>query len=356
MAEFFKINGHGHLLPYPEQIPAFMKEKKIFWLDDDRQFMRQGDWKRPITDASFFLDEKLIWMKKNNIEHAVILNLSQLYCNGMEEAISKDVLQFQNDFNAGIQSSHPSKFTTGFVVQPAFVDQAIAEIKRCVQEHNLSLLCLPTHFLNADQQWTSVASPEVEPIWELANELEIAVEIHPYDGPRMINLKDQHWRFHLVWMCAQTADTFHAFTLQNYPEKYPNVRTCFAHGNQYGQINIGRRTQGFNGRPDLFEGTVNPSSNFQTTNVFCDTLVHDLPAFRLLVERQTASQLVAGLDDPYPLGEMENVPNSYPGKVIEEGLQAGVITSEQRNDIWHSNVLNWLYGVHKNSFYKRIEQ
>ena len=34
-----RINGHSHLLPYPEQIPQFMKEKEIFWVDDERKYM-----------------------------------------------------------------------------------------------------------------------------------------------------------------------------------------------------------------------------------------------------------------------------------------------------------------------------
>ncbi|MDG1724796.1 MAG: amidohydrolase, partial [Bacteroidia bacterium] len=44
-----KINGHSHLLPYPNQIPSFMKDKEIFWIDEDRAFMRQKNWQRPIT-------------------------------------------------------------------------------------------------------------------------------------------------------------------------------------------------------------------------------------------------------------------------------------------------------------------
>ena len=73
-----RINGHSHLLPYPEQIPSFMKDKEIFWIDDDRKFMLQKNWKRPVTDSSFFLDEKLEWMERNKIYHAVVLNLTQL--------------------------------------------------------------------------------------------------------------------------------------------------------------------------------------------------------------------------------------------------------------------------------------
>ena len=38
-----RINAHSHLLPYPEEIPDFMREKGIFWVDKDRKFMLQKE-------------------------------------------------------------------------------------------------------------------------------------------------------------------------------------------------------------------------------------------------------------------------------------------------------------------------
>ncbi len=129
-----RINGHSHLLPYPHEIPQFMKENEIFWVDDDKKFMLQKGWKRPVTDSSFFLDEKLQWMERYKIDHAVVLNLSQLYGNGLRLEEMKKALRFQNDFNARIQHEYPSKFTCGFVVHPGHVRGAVWEIERCVEE------------------------------------------------------------------------------------------------------------------------------------------------------------------------------------------------------------------------------
>jgi aminocarboxymuconate-semialdehyde decarboxylase len=337
-----KINGHGHLLPEPQQIPAFMKEKELFWIDADKRFMRQKNWSRPITAPSFFLEEKRAWMQTNDIQHSVILNLSQLYANGWQRADAQAALQFQNDFNASVQAQYPREFTTGFVVQPRYIDDALREIERCVEQHGLELLCLPTHFLNAQEQWTSVADASVDPIYELANQYGLALEIHPYDGQKMIALQDQFWRFHLVWMMAQTADTLHLYTLLNIPNRFPKIRTCFAHGCMLGQANFGRRMQGYKGRPDLFEGAASPAATLGHPNLFFDTLVHDVDTFDLLRKRCGVGQIVAGLDDPYPLGEMENVPNSYPGKVLDDALAQQLITQEEQQDIWCANIWRWL--------------
>ena len=336
-----KINGHGHILPEPHQIPKFMKDKKLFWIDEDKKFMRQGDWSRPITDPSFFIKEKIEWMEKNEIDHGVMLNLSQVYCNGWNRTDTQDAIRWQNDFNAEIQLNNPNIFTSGFVVQPLFLTFALQEIERCVAL-GMKLLCLPTHFLNKQMEWISVADESCYPIFELANKYHLAIEIHPYDGEKMIKLKDQNWRFHLVWMMAQTADTLHFYTLNDIANKFPNVRVCFAHGCMLGQANYGRRVQGFNGRPDLFKDKVSPESSKCHPNIFFDTLVHDPYTLQLLKHRVGATQIVAGLDDPYPLGEMESVKDSYPGKVLDDAVQLNIISNEEKNNIWTKNVINWL--------------
>jgi len=213
---------------------------------------------RPITDSSFFLKEKLEWMEANKLDHAVVLNLSQLYGNGLSKQDVSDVLRFQNDFNAETQANYPDKFTTGFVVHAGYIDDALKEIDRCVTKHNMQVLCLPTHFLNAKGNWKDIFHPDVEPILELANKHKLALEVHPYDGDKIINLENTAWRFHLIWMLAQCADAYHFYTLNAYYEKFSDLRVCFAHGGQLNHINIGRRVQGFDGRPDLFEGKERP--------------------------------------------------------------------------------------------------
>lgn len=352
-----RINGHSHLLPYPEQIPKFMKEKEIFWIDEDRKYMLQKNWKRPVTHSSFFLNEKLEWMAKNKIDHAVVLNLSQLYGNALRMEDMKQVLRFQNDFNAQVQDTHPDKFTCGFVIHAGFVRSALWEIERCVEKLGLCVLCLPTHYMDTTGNWRTIFNDETAPIFELANRYKLAVEIHPYDGEKFIKLENKSWRFHLVWMLAQCADAYHFYTLKGYPDRYPNIRVCFAHGGQLAQINLGRRIQGFDGRPDLFEGMTHPRKSVGHPNIFFDTLVHDTDSLELIIKRQGTDQLIIGLDDPYPLGEMESEPqSSYPGKILDLALERNIINQKQYSEIWEDNVLKWLGIAHDDSLNQRLNR
>ncbi len=356
MPDNLVINGHGHVLPDPGDIPAFMREREIFWIDRDRKFMYQKNWRRPITDQSFFVDKKLEWMNENGIDHGVMITLSQLYCNGYALRDASDVTRFQNDFHGQLQKENPDRFTAGFVVPLMDIDTALKEIERCLDDLGLSFLCLPTHYVRSDGQWESTASDHLRPIYEYADERKLAIEVHPYDAPKIIHLKDEAWRFHLVWMPAQTADFYHFFTLKNFAEEYPNIRTCLAHGNVMGQVNIGRRTQGFNGRPDLFSGMHSPKNSIAHKNIFFDTLTHDADVLELIIKKHGTSQIVFGLDDPYPLGEMGGIEDSYPGKVLDDLVKGKSITEEERKRIKGENVLRWLYGEEPTHFFNRIKQ
>ena len=123
------------------------------------------------------------------------------------------------------------------------------------------------------------------------------------------------------------------------------MRVCFAHGGQLAQINLGRRIQGFDGRPDLFEGKTHPRKAVGHKNIFFDTLVHDTGGLQLLIKNQGSKQVLMGLDDPYPLGEMESEQqSSYPGKILDLAIEQGIINKTERDEIWDDNVLQWLFG------------
>ena len=64
-----------------------------------------------------------------------------------------------------------------------------------------------------------------------------------------------------------------------------------------------------------------------------------------MLKRQGSDQVIMGLDDPYPLGEMESeAQSSYPGKLLDLAKDQKLITQKQYNDIWEDNVLRWIYG------------
>ncbi|MFT5835001.1 MAG: aminocarboxymuconate-semialdehyde decarboxylase, partial [Cognaticolwellia sp.] len=106
-----------------------------------------------------------------------------------------------------------------------------------------------------------------------------------------------------------------------------------------------------------FEGKTRPRKAIGHPNIFFDTLVHDTLSLELMVRRQKGTdQILMGLDDPYPLGEMESErQSSYPGKLLDLAVEEGIITTEQQDEIWSKNVVRWLCGADDKKFWERVK-
>lgn len=92
-------------------------------------------------------------------------------------------------------------------------------------------------------------------------------------------------------------------------------------------------------------------------NIFFDTLVHDTFSLELMVKRMGGTdQILLGLDDPYPLGEMESTPqSSYPGKLLDLAVDEKIISEIQHKQMWKDNVLRWLGADHDESLKERLK-
>ena len=63
------------------------------------------------------------------------------------------------------------------------------------------------------------------------------------------------------------------------------------------------------------------------------------------MKNQGSKQVLIGLDDPYPLGEMESdKQSSYPGKILDLAVNKNIINETERDAMWEDNVMQWLFG------------
>ena len=105
------------------------------------------------------------------------------------------------------------------------------------------------------------------------------------------------------------------------------------------------------------KGKTHPRKAVGHPNIYFDTLVHDTDSLELMLKRQGSNQIIMGLDDPYPLGEMESeAQSSYPGKLLDLAIDRELISQTQYDEIWEDNVLRWLFGEDKVQAEKLIQK
>ncbi len=256
--------------------------------------------------------------------------------------------------------AYPKELTCGFVVQPVLIDEALLEIEKRVKQ-GAPFLCLPTHYQTAEGKWTSCTDANCEQIFALANELGLPIQVHPYDYEKIIQLAeiDDFWLGHIMFMASLTAAFYHMYVNKRMHEKYPNVRIYLSHGNALGMATVGRAVQGFQGRPDYYPpNSKSPGYALQAKNIFCDSITHDRDVLQLLKRKIGITQIIHGIDSPYPLGDGVDYvnPKVYPGFTLDDAEGEGYITREEKRKIFCENVVTWLYGENnqKKSDFKKL--
>ena len=352
--EYPIINGHGHILPTQHQIPESIRRAGYFDITGHKvgDFMVQPfiKWKRPISHQTFFLEDYLDWAEENGIRHTVLITLSQMYCNNVRsKSAALDIMKFQNDFHQSLQSGWPIRLSPGFVSLPRFLDETLFEIQTRYAA-GMQFLCLPTHYKRTDGMYVSCTDENCQKIFALANELNLPVQIHPYDYEEIFKLADidTNWSGHKAPMPSLTAHFYERLITQGLHEKYPNVRFYLAHGNSVGYATIGRQHQAWLARPDLRNAdSQSPLDSLSAPNIFCDTIVHDPDLIWLLKRKIGTKNIIHGMDTPYPLGDGIDYlgDGSYPGRTLDLAENFGYITPEEKRAILFDNMFTWLYGT-----------
>jgi aminocarboxymuconate-semialdehyde decarboxylase len=194
---------------------------------------------------------------------------------------------------------------------------AVKELERCAKELNLAGVQIGSHV----NDW-NLDQPEVFEVFRAAQDLGVAVFVHPWDMMAKDRMK-KYWLSWLVGMPAETALAICSVLFGGVLERLPKLRIGFAHGGGAFPGTIGRIQHGYDVRPDLcaVDSASDPTSYLG--KFYVDSLVHDPDALRLLIKQVGEDRVALGSDYPFPLGE------SPPGMLIESMTDLSQKTKER---------------------------
>ncbi len=221
-----------------------------------------------------------------------------------------EICKILNDDNANIVSKFPDRFTALGALPMRFPNQAIKEMRRL--RDNLGLRGVE---VNSNIDGMDIGHPYLYPIFEAANDLGMAVFVHPWGGfmkPEEKHLKNRmnpgrNWRPWLIGMGMETAMAFDSMRCSGVHEQLPDLRVLYAHGGGAFTGLIGRLEHGAYCRPDLFanRSQLDPYATVRQCAIYTDTLTHSPWGFETLVNTIGINRIAMGSDYPYPLGEID---------------------------------------------------
>lgn len=335
-----KIDVHTHIMPL--KMPNWTNKfgyKGFVSLQDSKKVnhakMMQDDiFFREVYCNCWDCKVRKSEMKKFNVDVQVLSTIPVLFNYWAKPKDAYETSRFLNDHIAECVAQDKNHFLGLGTLPMQDADLAIKEMTRIKEELKLSGVEVGTHVngINYD-------SPELFPILQAAEELDIPLFIHPWDmlgGERVNN----YWGKWLISMPAETTIAITSLLFGGVLDKLPNLRVMFAHGGGSFPGTLGRIEHGWDVRPDLIQTNTNSSPRSIFGKVYFDSLTHDENMLKYLVQLAGSEFVSLGTDYPFPLGELS------PGKLIESINEFDVKTKE---NLLFRSALNWL-GIEEDYF------
>eukprot|EP01099_Mayorella_cantabrigiensis_P000373 TRINITY_DN1174_c0_g1_i4.p1 TRINITY_DN1174_c0_g1~~TRINITY_DN1174_c0_g1_i4.p1 ORF type:complete len:286 (-),score=62.82 TRINITY_DN1174_c0_g1_i4:395-1141(-) len=179
------VHTHVYLPRYVElmrertSLPKIVKDNqgqdKLLILPDED--LDGGAGGRPVHSEYWNLDKKLEWMRANNI-HSSVLSLANPWLDFMDVSEAAPYAKALNDDMDDLCSKYGGNFY-GFGVLPVTDGAAAAaEIQRLKTKTWMRGAILGTRTVDGQ----GLDSPQLEPLWQAAEENDMTIFIHPHYG------------------------------------------------------------------------------------------------------------------------------------------------------------------------------
>ena len=325
-----KIDMHTHILP--ERLPNFAEKfgygDFIYLMknQDGSANMMQGDkFFRRIQSNCWDPQTRIKDYEKFNTQVQVVCTIPVMFSYWAKAKDTKALAEYLNDDIAQLCKDYPQNYLGLGTLPMQDADEAIAELERCKE---IGLVGVQ---IGSNINDKNLSEPEFFPIFEAAEELGMAIMVHPWNMMGMADMR-KYWLPWLVGMPAETSRAACSMIFGGVLEKLPQLRVCFSHAGGSFLPTLGRIEHGYNCRPDLvaIHNNVNPRQ--YVGEFWVDSITHDPKLLEYILSMQGSKRVMLGSDYPFPLGDLEI------GAFIEDmNLDKNVV-----GDIFANAALEWL--------------
>lgn len=262
---------------------------------------------RPIPRGMLDVDQRMSWLERNGLAAQLVAPWLDLQGVDLDPAMGTKWVSFVNQAMADWCGQAGGRLFPLASLHLADATSAAEELKRASRDLGCVGAMIPTH-----HRYGSVAVDGWEPFWEMAEEEQLPIVLHPQvKGPTSAGGGESSLAFRSLWGRPMDTTILAADLLLNRLfERFPDVRVVLVHGGGYlpyqagrldGEVAIGHVTSGLVSGP--------PSS--QIGRFYFDTTLMSKESIAMVVDSYGPDRIVVGSDFPFfaevvdPCGELE---------------------------------------------------
>ena len=245
-------------------------------------------------------EKKIKDMEERKLAFSVLSSTPFSFFYEIEDALSVELAQFQNDQLAEMVRKYPDSFAAMATLPLQVPDAAAKELGRAINKLGLRGIEIGSHVGKRE-----LGDQAFWPVYEILEKHGLPMFIHPHHVAGMDRLQN----FYLNNLIGNPLDTTIAaanLIFSGVFEKYPNLKVILAHGGGQFPYIFGRFEHGYHVRPECKEKVKKSPRHFMK-NFYFDIITHSQEALQYLVSLVGSDHVLLGTDYPYDMGNHQPV-------------------------------------------------
>lgn len=297
------IDVHAHILT-EEMMVAMRREAPhigptLSDVDAEGATLTVGEVvQKPFPRGGWDLERRAADMAANGIDAQVLSVCPQTFLTDLEPSLALTLAQVQNEALSALVRGSDGRYLGLAHVPLQAPEKAVAEMTRAMRELGLVGIQIGSHI-----EGRNLDDPELEPLWQRAEELGAFIMIHP-QKPAGGKRTEANYFKNLIGNPLETTLAAGSLIFAGVMERYPALRIMLVHGGGYLPYQFGRFNHGWEVRPEPKRRlAVSPEASAR--RFLFDTLTHSEPALRYLVSEFGADRVLFGTDYPFDMGRFD---------------------------------------------------
>lgn len=320
------IDLHCHIFP-----PIYLQLARtdgerigaqIYRRPDGREFIRApGDFDYPLTDDLWSVPALVNALEGRNLTMAALSVAPPTLSYWAEPGLGAEISAAMNDSLGEIAQDRPDRFVALATVPLQDIPRAVAELERVMKRPGFRGLMIASHLgeHNLDDDYFI-------PLWEAAEALGACVFIHPYQVLGTERLQN-YYLWNLIGMVTETCVAIESLIFGGIYERFPRLKTYFAHAGGSFPWLRGRAEHGF----QVLKNTrfnIDRLPSTYLNRIYVDNMIYIPSALTWLTEQIGSNHIVVGSDYPFDIGPAD------PTRIVREA--PGLSEPDRANILWNS--------------------
>jgi aminocarboxymuconate-semialdehyde decarboxylase len=265
--------------------------------DDGRWLVQLGDGAARVVPPPLLDEGNFAQVEVQALDVRILSGWNELFGYELEPLSGLWWCQAQNDQLAALISERPDGVAGLATVPLQDPERAASEVRRAVGELGLRGVIVGTQVRQAN-----LDEPALDPVWEVASELEVPVIVHPGSASLGGERMSRYFLANTVGNPTETTVAAAALIFGGVLERFAQLRIVLVHGGGFLPYQLGRLQKAFQVRPEVPKDAAREPRS-AARRFYYDTILHDPAALEHLIRFAGADRLLFGTDFPFEMAE-----------------------------------------------------